>query len=158
MEEFDAESSGELERPIMRGTLCAALFSADDLWYRVKVVSTAGRGDIEVKFIDYGNTEVVSESTLRKLPAHLLSYEPQAMESQLAYLRVPRLDNTMGQQAGKYVQKHGLNQVHDAIVCESEANQPLQLILMEQGEEDWSSSLNAYMLAEGLAILPSYAK
>ena len=29
---------------------------------------------------------------------------------------------------------------------------------MEQGEEDWSSSLNAYMLAEGLAILPSYAK
>lgn len=24
---------------------------------------------------------------------------------------------------------------------------------MEQGEEDWSSSLNAYMLAEGIAIL-----
>ena len=81
MEQFDADSSSELERPIMRGTLCAALFSADDLWYRVKVISTAGRGDIEVKFIDYGNTEVVSESTLRKLPAHLLSYEPQAMES-----------------------------------------------------------------------------
>ena len=64
----------------------------------------------------------------------------------------------MGQQAGKYVQKHGLNSVHDAIVCESEVNQPLQLILMEEGEEDWSSSLNAYMLAEGLAILPSYVK
>ena len=64
----------------------------------------------------------------------------------------------MGSQAAKYVQKHGLNMVHDAIVCESENNQPLQLILMEEGEEDWSSSLNAYMLAEGLAILAKYVK
>lgn len=81
MEEFDAESSGELERPIMRGTLCAALFSADDKWYRVKVNGTMGRGDIKVEFIDYGNTEVVNENTLRKLPAHLISYEPQAMHA-----------------------------------------------------------------------------
>lgn len=29
---------------------------------------------------------------------------------------------------------------------------------MEEGEEDWSSSLNAYMLAEGLAILQKYIK
>ena len=27
---------------------------------------------------------------------------------------------------------------------------------MEQGEEDWSSSLNAFMLAEGLAVLEKY--
>lgn len=46
MEEFDAASSGELERPIMKGTLCAALFNADDKWYRVKVLGTAGRGEI----------------------------------------------------------------------------------------------------------------
>ena len=29
---------------------------------------------------------------------------------------------------------------------------------MEQGEEDWSSSLNAYMLAEGIAILQKYIR
>lgn len=29
---------------------------------------------------------------------------------------------------------------------------------MEEGEEDWSSSLNAYMLAEGLAILQKYIR
>ena len=96
MEEFDGDSSGELERPIMRGTLCAALFNADNLWYRVKVLGTMGRGDIEVKFIDYGNTEVLNENTLRKLPAHLLAFEPQAMSAQFAYLRAPRLDGTMG--------------------------------------------------------------
>ena len=76
MEEFDAESAEELERPIMKNTRCAALFSGDDKWYRVKVLGTAGKGNIEVKFIDYGNTETLPEATLRKLPAHLLAFEP----------------------------------------------------------------------------------
>ena len=47
---------------------------------------------------------------------------------------------------------------HDAIMFESERNKPLQVILLEQGEEDWSSSLNAYMLAEGLAALEKYVQ
>jgi len=76
MEEFDPSTAGELERPIMKDTLCAALFSADNRWYRVRVISNAGRGEYTIKFIDYGNTEKVSESTLRKLPAHLLAFEP----------------------------------------------------------------------------------
>jgi len=103
MADFDAASSEELERPIKKGTLCAALFSADDMWYRTKVVGSAGRGEIEVKFIDYGNTEVVPEGTLRKLPAHLISFEPQAMEASFAFIRTPKLENTQGPQAGKYV-------------------------------------------------------
>lgn len=140
----------------MRDTLCAALFSADNLWYRVRIVSNAGRGEYEIKFIDYGNTEKVSEANLRKLPAHLLAYEPQAMQAQLAYMRVPHIENTLGPQAGKYLQKNGLNMTHDAIMVESTQNDKLQVILMEQGEEDWSNSLNAYMLSEGLAVLEKY--
>lgn len=81
MEEFDADTAEELERPIMKGTLCAALFSVDDRWYRVRVLSNAGRGEYDIKFIDYGNTAKVPEGTLRKLPAHLLAFEPQAMEA-----------------------------------------------------------------------------
>ena len=81
MEEFDPATAEELERPIMKGTLCAALFDADNRWYRVRVLNNAGRGEYEIKFIDYGNTEKVSEATLRKLPAHLLAYEPQAMQA-----------------------------------------------------------------------------
>ena len=80
MEHFDSQTADELEKPIKRGTLCAALFSNDSKWYRVKTLGTAGKGQIEVKFIDYGNTEVVkADADLRKLPAHLLAYEPQAI-------------------------------------------------------------------------------
>jgi hypothetical protein len=43
--------------------------------------------------------------------------------------------------------------VHDAIVASSDTGYPLSLILMEEGEEDWANSLNAFMLAEGLAVI-----
>lgn len=80
----------------MKGTLCAALFSSDNLWYRVRILGNAGKGEYDVKFIDYGNSEKVPESTLRKLPAHLLAFEPQAMSASLAYVRTPRLDRLLG--------------------------------------------------------------
>ena len=137
----------------MKGTLCAALFSEDSKWYRVKVLGSVGSGNIKVEFIDYGNQESVTDSSLRKLPAHLLAFEAQAMQGCLAFLRAPKLDQTMGPQAGKYVQRHGLNMVHDAIVVNSESGAPLELILMEEGESDWSNSLNAFIVSEGLAIL-----
>ena len=46
--------------------------------------------------------------------------------------------------------------MHDAIMVESEGNRPLNVILMEEGEEDWSNSLNAYILAEGLGVLEKW--
>jgi len=96
MEAFDGDSAEDIQRPIMKGTLCAALFSADNMWYRVKVLGSAGRGELKVSFIDYGNKETVSENTLRKLPVHLLAFKPQAMDASLAFIRTPRLDRTMG--------------------------------------------------------------
>jgi len=74
MEDFDPDTAEELERPIMKGTLCAALFKADNRWYRVRVLSNAGRGEYEIKFIDYGNKTKVPEASLRKLTAHLLAF------------------------------------------------------------------------------------
>jgi hypothetical protein len=58
----------------------------------------------------------------------------------------------MGQEAAKYVKKYGLNTIHDACVVE-QVGQELRLVLMEDGESDWSSSLNAFVLSEGLACL-----
>ena len=61
----------------------------------------------------------------------------------------------MGTEATSYLEKYGLNNVHDAIVVDQSLSS-LGVILMEEGEPDWSTSLNAYMLAEGLAEIDPY--
>lgn len=153
MAKFDPKTAEELEKPIKKGTLCAALFSADGKWYRVRVLGTNGPGQFDVKFIDYGNTATVRGSTdLRILPAHLLAYEPQAFQSSFAYINTPRLERIQGKEAAKFVKGKGLYQNHDAIVVEQSGN-VLKLILLDSSEQDWSESLNAYIISEGLASL-----
>ena len=77
MDQFDPDTADELERPIKKDTLCAALFSEDNRWYRVKVIASKPDNKTEVKFIDFGNRETVrTDSDLRKLPAHMLAFEP----------------------------------------------------------------------------------
>ena len=65
---------------------------------------------------------------------------------------MPRSDREIGPEAATYLRKHGLNKVHDVIVMDERPGL-LSVILVEEGEPDWSTSLNAYMLAEGLADL-----
>ena len=72
MEKFHPTSAEDLEKPIKKGTLCAARFTVDNRWYRASVIRTVGKGQIEVEFVDFGNIEVVNGDDLKRLPASLL--------------------------------------------------------------------------------------
>jgi endonuclease YncB( thermonuclease family) len=115
-------------------------------------MQTLGQGKLEVLFIDYGSYTTVNAENLRKLPASLLQYEPSAKRCTLAYMKVPRKEKFQGPEADKYLRRYGLNKVHDAIVVE-ETNNLLSVILVEEGEPDWSTSINAFMISEGLGSL-----
>lgn len=55
MAKFDYKAAQDLEKPIKKGTLCAARFKVDDNWYRARVLRGIGKNQFEVEFIDFGN-------------------------------------------------------------------------------------------------------
>lgn len=72
LDKFNPASASDLEKPIKKGTLCAAKFKVDNKWYRASVIRSIGKGQLEVEFVDFGNIEVVNGEDLKKLPANLL--------------------------------------------------------------------------------------
>lgn len=59
------------------GQPCAALYSADECWYRAEVVEITGSQAL-VQFVDYGNSEVVNLSSIVTLQSDLISLPAQA--------------------------------------------------------------------------------
>ncbi|KAK3585672.1 hypothetical protein CHS0354_020238 [Potamilus streckersoni] len=72
-----------------KGDLCAAKFSADNQWYRARVEKQEGPGKVLVRFIDYGNKEVVETTKTAPLPPSFHSLSPQAQEYLLACVTLP---------------------------------------------------------------------
>lgn len=59
---------------------CCALYDGDGQWYRAQVISVQSTG-IKVRYVDYGNEEIIPIHNLRKLdPEHVTSLKPQALE------------------------------------------------------------------------------
>ncbi|XP_057313217.1 uncharacterized protein LOC130654621 isoform X2 [Hydractinia symbiolongicarpus] len=64
---------------LAEGELVAARYQDDNRWYRARVISTA-EDLTQVFYIDYGNTDVVSEENVRKLLPDFLHLPQQAVE------------------------------------------------------------------------------
>lgn len=72
-----------------KGELCAAKYSADDQWYRAKVMKIQG-SQIYVSFVDYGNKEITTATQLACLPAKYHSLPHCAREYALAFVKLPK--------------------------------------------------------------------
>lgn len=76
-----------------KNLVCAARFSADNLWYRARVLRYDDK-TVNVVFIDFGNEEVVDRETggasrLAMLPKNLSSQVPLATKYRLACVQLP---------------------------------------------------------------------
>ena len=69
--------------PAQLGSLCCAQYSQDGAWYRAKVLQVQGP-KAKVRFIDYGNSEVVEVSQLKQLDPSVSSEVPMAICCALA--------------------------------------------------------------------------
>jgi staphylococcal nuclease domain-containing protein 1 len=71
-----------------KGDLCAAKFT-DGEWYRAKVEKVDKNNKVDVLYIDYGNREGTTTSSLAVLPAVYHGLEPQAKLYNLACVQLP---------------------------------------------------------------------
>ncbi|GFQ84815.1 staphylococcal nuclease domain-containing protein 1 [Trichonephila clavata] len=72
-----------------KGEICAAKYSADDLWYRARILKVEGNR-IQISFIDYGNKEFTTSTQLASLPAKYHTLQPCAHEYALAFIKLPK--------------------------------------------------------------------
>ncbi|GIY18549.1 RING finger protein 17 [Caerostris extrusa] len=66
------------------GMVCAAQYSLDKQWYRVKVIGLPGGANVEVQYVDFGNSEVINHKYLRKLFNKFFKLNIQAIPCKLA--------------------------------------------------------------------------
>ncbi|XP_024969430.1 ribonuclease TUDOR 1-like [Cynara cardunculus var. scolymus] len=151
-----------------KGDIVLAQFSADNSWNRAMVVS-APRGVVqstkdrfEVFYIDYGNQEAVTYTQLRPLDASVSSAPGLAQLCQLAYLKVPTLEEDYGQEAAMLLSESTLNGPKEfrAVIEERDTSGGKvkgqgtgTIILVTLIDEEADTSVNAMMLKGGLARL-----
>ncbi|GFS55544.1 staphylococcal nuclease domain-containing protein 1 [Trichonephila inaurata madagascariensis] len=75
-----------------KGEICAAKYSADDLWYRARILKVQGN-QIQIAFIDFGNKELTTSIQLASLPAKYHTLQPCAHEYALAFIKLPKDDD-----------------------------------------------------------------
>ncbi|KAL4584654.1 hypothetical protein LXL04_009260 [Taraxacum kok-saghyz] len=149
-----------------KGDIVLAQFSADNSWNRAMVVS-GPRGVVEsvkdrfeVFYIDYGNQEVVSYSQIRPLDASVSSAPGLAQLCQLAYLKVPTLEDDYGQEAAMHLSESTLSGPKEfkAVIEEKDTSGGKvkgqgtgTVLLVTLIDPESEISINASMLEGGLA-------
>ena len=63
--------------------LCCAKYSQDFKWYRAVVTKVLCDSEVEVLFVDYGNTDYLRAETVKQLKPELLEFQVQAVKCRL---------------------------------------------------------------------------
>ncbi|XP_062091486.1 ribonuclease TUDOR 1 [Humulus lupulus] len=151
-----------------KGEIVLAQFSADGSWNRAMIVN-GPRGAVEsptdmfeVFYIDYGNQEVVTYSQLRPADASVSAAPGLAQLCNLAYIKVPGLEDDFGQEAAEYLSEQTLSsskefrakvEERDASGGKVKGQGTGPIISVTLVAVDAEISVNAAMLQEGLARL-----
>ncbi|XP_069835842.1 tudor domain-containing protein 1 isoform X2 [Dendropsophus ebraccatus] len=71
------------------GEICVAQFTEDNTWYRASVVRRVSEESLLVGYLDFGNTEILPISRVRRIEPDLLSIPFQATQCCLAGVKPP---------------------------------------------------------------------
>jgi len=147
MKSLATEESNEPYKP-QKEELVKAQFS-DDAWYRAKVVKVVGDDEYQVFYIDYGNSETVPSSRIRKLPQEFKTLKPQAVEAVLAYLKTPPIEDDNGKEAAEFLRELVWGKTMMANV--EKRDNTTGTLHLSLGDRESQVHVNAALLRAGLA-------
>lgn len=75
-----------LRGPLEKGMVCCAKFSVDNCWYR-SVIGDVRGGKVQVRFVDYGNSDLVQTSSIKAITPDLLNTPMQVFACKLKGLQ-----------------------------------------------------------------------
>jgi len=144
MKNLSVETSDEAYSPKV-DELVKAQF-VDDAWYRAKVKKQV-EGEYEVFYIDYGNTETIPSSRIRPLEPNFADLPPQAQEAQLAYVKVPGLNEEYGTEAALLLR----DLVNGKTLLANVEYRDAGRMYLSLGDRDSQVHVNAALVRGGLA-------
>eukprot|EP01133_Synstelium_polycarpum_P017470 gene17470-20845_t len=124
------------------GDLVTARFSADNKWYRAKVLSVEGK-DIRVMFYDYGNSETTTLSKLKPLASKYTSMPSISYPVTLAFLKATSNEDN-NEDAMIALEEDVLGNTFNLIVHSKEEGKTHVVLQDDQG------MVNAELLRRGL--------
>lgn len=161
---FHLSSAGNapLPSPPKAGDFVSAKFTEDDIWYRARVRrNDRDAKTSEVVYIDYGNSETIPWSRLRALDAARFGVpklRAQAVDAVLSFLQFPASPEYLADAVdaiGELTADRQLVANVDAV----DKDGLLYVTLFDPKNSDsLAQSINADVLADGLAMLPRKLK
>ncbi|XP_063088536.1 RING finger protein 17 [Cavia porcellus] len=87
IEEFYRSEDGENLEIVcpVQNQACVAKFE-DGIWYRAKVIGLPGHREVEIKYVDFGNTAKITLKEMRKIKDEFLNPPEKAIKCKLAYI------------------------------------------------------------------------
>ncbi|KAM6178181.1 RING finger protein 17 [Rhynchocyon petersi] len=154
MEEFYKHEDGEnlqIFCPV-EGQPCVAKFE-DGVWYRAKVTGLPGNQEVEVKYVDFGNTAKITLKEMRKIKDEFLDPPEKAIKCKLAYVEPCKKTTKWPQEAKeKFEEKTQDKFMTCSIIKILEDNVLVVELFDSLGAPGMTpTSINAQLVKEGLA-------
>lgn len=129
---------------------CIAPFSADELWYRARIIDS--HDDLIIQFIDYGNSDVITsnkKTELKDINDSLMNFKTYAKQCSL--LVSPAKGRKNWSEEATMILRD-LQEVEVQILAES---QGVSYITLKSGDRDLAEELVAKKLAVKMEYVPS---
>ncbi|KAK5757666.1 hypothetical protein LTS12_012268 [Elasticomyces elasticus] len=157
-----------LPGPPKAGDVVSAKFSQDGVWYRARVRRNDRENKTsEIVYIDYGNSETQPWSSLRALDTDkfgLQKLKPQAVDAALSFVQFPTNAEYLAESC-KMLDEITYDRSLVAMVDFNDTRDNLLWVTLVEPDEASGSgsdaklkSLNAEVIAEGLATVPTKLK